>query len=374
MPYRDMPYRQVPKNVRYDTRMGREKGDMKKISKTVLVILILIIFAVLAARKILPEAGIDTLLSAGGGKRPDMDDDATYIILKPDKATGQVTGPAGNNAGKPDDDEENYGDGDGKSGDGTEYLINEEGTTVAERIRPPEGFERVEPEAGSFGEFLRNLPLKPHGAKVRYFDGRVKPWDVHAAVIDMDVGEKDLQQCADAVIRLRAEYLYSKGLYDRIHFNFTSGFNAEYKKWMEGYRIRVSGNEAQWVKREDRDAGYESFRKYLDIVFAYAGTMSLSREMEKTDPQDLEPGDVFLEGGRPGHCVIVVDMAENPETGEKVFIIAQSYMPAQDIHILKNPSKDDGDPWYPADFGDTLVTPDWTFTADQLYRFADADT
>ena len=64
-------------------------------------------------------------------------------------------------------------------------------------------------------------------------------------------------------------------------------------------------------------------------------------------------------------------MAVDPERGEKVFIIAQSYMPAQDIHILKNPSKRDGDPWYPLDFGDELVTPEWTFTADQVYRFAD---
>ena len=146
-------------------------------------------------------------------------------------------------------------------------LIDERGVTVAGRIRPPEGFERLKPESGSFGEFLQNLPLKPHGTRVRYYDGNVKPWDVHAAVIDLDVGERDLQQCADAVIRLRAEYLYSKGLYDQIHFNFTNGFNAEYKKWMEGYRIRVSGNDARWVKQKDRDTGYGCFREYLDGVY-----------------------------------------------------------------------------------------------------------
>ena len=142
---------------------------------------------------------------------------------------------------------------------------------------------------------------------------------------------------------------------------------------MEGYRIRVSGNEARWVEQESRDASYGSFRKYLDVVFTYAGTLSLSQEMDRIDADELQPGDVFLRGGSPGHCVIVVDMAVDPETGRKVFLIAQSYMPAQDIHILKNPAKGDGDPWYPLDFGDTLDTPEWMFTADEVYRFPGGD-
>lgn len=250
-------------------------------------------------------------------------------------------------------------------------LINEEGATAAERISAPEGFERVGLDEGSFGEYLRYLPLKPHGSRVKYYDGTTKPWDVHAAVVDMDVGDRDLQQCADAVIRLRAEYLYKNGMYDRIHFNFTNGFNAKYSKWAEGYRISVRGNDAVWVEGGSKGTDYGSFRKYLDMVFSYAGTLSLSREMKNIGIEDMQPGDVFLKGGSPGHCVIIIDMAQNPRTGERVFLIAQSYMPAQDIHILKNPAKDDGDPWYPAEFGDELVTPEWTFTKDQLYRFAD---
>ncbi len=250
-------------------------------------------------------------------------------------------------------------------------LINEEGLTEAERILPPDGFDRVTLEEGSFCEYLRNLPLKPQGSPVRYYDGSIKPWDVHVAVIDLDVGKRDLQQCADAVMRLRAEYLYSKKLYDQIHFNFTNGFNAEYKKWMDGYRIKVTGNKAVWVKQGSSGTDYESFRKYLDVVFAYAGTLSLSKEMENIELKDIRTGDVFLKGGSPGHCVIVLDMAENPQTGEKVFLTAQSYMPAQDIHILKNPSNEGGNPWYPLDFGDELVTPEWTFSKDQVYRFTD---
>jgi hypothetical protein len=125
-------------------------------------------------------------------------------------------------------------------------LVFPEGKTVQERISTPEGCDRIDLQKGSFGEYLRNLPLKPDGSKVAYYNGEIKPNDVYAAVIDLDVGKRDLQQCADSVIRLRAEYLYGKGLYDQISFNFTNGFKADYSNWIKGSRIKVSGNKAGW--------------------------------------------------------------------------------------------------------------------------------
>ncbi len=250
-------------------------------------------------------------------------------------------------------------------------IINEEGKTIEKRFNTPDGFERIKVEDGSYGQYLRTFQLKPNGSKVHYYNGDVKPWDVHEAVLDIDVGEKDLQQCADAVMRLRAEYLYGKGLYNKIHFNFTNGFKADYSNWMQGNRIAVSGNKVHWVKRSGYSKEYSSFRDYLDMVFSYAGTLSLSREMQKTTIEEMRIGDVFLKGGTPGHCVIIMDMAENKETGEKLFMLAQSYMPAQEIHVLKNPENTDLSPWYSVEFDDTLNTPEWQFSRDQLYRFKD---
>ena len=250
-----------------------------------------------------------------------------------------------------------------------EQLFNYTGGTVVERITPPEGFTRIETEAGSFGQYLRNLPLKPHGSEVKYYNGSVKQKNSHAAVIDLDVGDRDLQQCADAVIRLRAEYLYGKGQYDKIYFNFTNGFKADYARWMQGNRIVVENNKAYWVGKTGYSNDYDSFRRYLDMVFAYAGTLSLSIEMQKVSLADIRIGDVFLKGEDPGHCVIILDMAENKATGKKLFLIAQSYMPAQDIHILKNPGDENIGPWYPVDFGEILKTPEWTFNKSQLFRF-----
>lgn len=245
-----------------------------------------------------------------------------------------------------------------------ESFIYTEGQTIKERFLVPQGFERIEPEADSFGEYLQNLPLKADGTKVSYFDGREKLKDVYLAVVDFTLGNKDLQQCADAVMRLRAEYLYEKGRFDEIAFHFVSGFHAEFSKWAAGNGISVNGNQVTWKSNVDNNNSYESFQKYLDVVYTYASTLSLEKELIEKPLSDLEIGDVFIQGGSPGHCVIVVDAALNPGSGEKFFILAQSYMPAQDIQILKGDSEDS--PWVSADIQEKLRTPEWTFNIEDL--------
>ncbi|UKS29567.1 DUF4846 domain-containing protein [Paenibacillus sp. HWE-109] len=252
-----------------------------------------------------------------------------------------------------------------------QQLIYAQGTKVMERIAVPNGYERVPVEDGSYGNYLRNLPLKPHGSKVHLFNGELKANEVYEAVLDVDVGERDLQQCADAVMRLRAEYLYGSGKYDKIHFNFTNGFKADFATWRKGNRIEVSGNKVSWTKRGAASDSYEVFRSYLNMVFAYAGTLSLSKEMKQVPLSEMQAGDVFLEGGTPGHAIVILDMAQNPKTGEKLFILAQGYTPAQDIHILQNEANGEGNPWYSTAFEGNLKSPEWTFTREQLYRFTD---
>lgn len=243
-------------------------------------------------------------------------------------------------------------------------LINTDGQTIAERFDVPQGFVRLESEEKSFAHYLQNLPLKPDGTKVKYYDGREKPGYAYLAVVDFNLGERDLQQCADAVIRLRAEYLYDEERFDEIHFNFVSGFKAEFSKWANGYGISVNGSNVSWINNSNNDHSYESFQKYLDNVYAYASTLSLENELIVKPLSDLAIGDVFIQGGSPGHCVIVVDMAANENTGEKIFMLAQSYMPAQDIQILKGDSEES--PWFSADIEDILKTPEWTFKDSDL--------
>lgn len=250
-------------------------------------------------------------------------------------------------------------------------LIDPAGTTISTRIHIPEGYQNVEVPAGSFQAYLRELPLKPNGAKVKYYDGRIKsPKGVYIAVVDLEIGKKDLHQCADAVMRLRAEYLWKNQKYDRIHFNFTNGFRVDYAEWMKGKRIVVNGNKTRWSQHAEPSNTYSDLWNYLQIIFSYAGTLSLSKEMEPVSINDLNIGDVFIQGGSPGHAVIVVNAAKNPQTGEKIFLLAQSYMPAQEIQVLVNPADKRLSPWYTVPADGEVKTPEWDFKTTDLKRFA----
>ena len=164
------------------------------------------------------------------------------------------------------------------------------------------------------------------------------------AVLKMKLTDGNLQQCADSVIRLYAEYYYKQKKYDRIKFHLTNGFEVGFSKWSQGMRVKVDGNKTYWVHSEKADSSYKIFDSYLKFVFTYAGTLSMVQESKKISEKDIQPGDIFIYGGSPGHVEMVVDVCENKD-GDKAFLLGQGYMPAQQFHILKNPA-DENDPWY----------------------------
>lgn len=73
----------------------------------------------------------------------------------------------------------------------------------------------------------------------------------------------------------------------------------------------------------------------------------------------------------PEHAIIVIDVAVNPKTGKKVFLLAQSYMPAQQTHVLVNPNNRGLSPRYElsATDEDYITTSEWTFQKKDLKRF-----
>ena len=209
--------------------------------------------------------------------------------------------------------------------------------TVESRFRPPRGYERVAVSEGGFAEWLRGLPVYPGRGTIHLYDGTPrKTIGTHVAVLAVDVGDRDLQQCADAVIRLRAEYLRCAGRESEIAFRFTSGDLATWSDWQEGMRPRVDGERVSWARTGSRGSDYASFRAYLETVFTYAGTSSVEKELEPVvDPALIEPGDVFIVGGFPGHAMLVLDVAEN-RRGARVFLLCQSLQPAQEIHVVQS--------------------------------------
>lgn len=216
--------------------------------------------------------------------------------------------------------------------------------TIAAIDTPP-GYARLHCATGSFGEWLRAVPLKTNKTVYLYNGHLKKDQSVQFAVLDMPVGTKDLQQCADAIMRLRAEFLFSKKRFSEIAFKDNNG------KW---YR---------WEGTNDRVA----FERYLEKVFGWCGSASLEKQLHSVpDSITIQPGDVFITGGFPGHAMIVADVAIN-DKGKPVFLLAQSYMPAQDIHIVNNPASRPLSPWY--EINEIIDTPEWSFLKRQLRRW-----
>lgn len=211
----------------------------------------------------------------------------------------------------------------------------------------PAGFERVKADPGSFAGFLQNTGLKAH-TTVYLYNGQPKQnQDAQYVLLNISTGNKDLQQCADAVMRLRAEYLFTQKQFDQIIF---------YDNDHTAYTFS-----APFTR--------EHFDKYLARVFGMCGSASLSKQLKPVGKfSDIQPGDVIIRGGFPGHAVIVMDVALNI-AGKKIYLLAQSYMPAQDIHVLKNPASADLTPWYEVNDDNIIRTPEYTFKQRELMRW-----
>lgn len=248
------------------------------------------------------------------------------------------------------------------------YVISQ-GMTLKDRIRVPKGYVRRPADAGSFQEYVRSYPMKADQSPVLLYDGREKSNQAaQASIFDMPVFDSDLQQCADSIIRIYAEYFRSVEAYDRIVFHLTNGFSMDYQTWREGNRLSVEGNHVSWIKKTAPDDSHESFLLYLKYVMMYAGTLSLDEECTPVDIGGIQAGDMFIKGGSPGHCVMVADVAEDA-AGNRCFLLAQGYMPAQDFHVLNNPLHDE-DPWYYlSELTYPLSTPEYTFSEGSFKRW-----
>jgi len=249
-------------------------------------------------------------------------------------------------------------------------FINENGTTVKQRILLPSNFKRTSYNSNSFSDYIQNYNLKPFGTQVINYDGNPYLYqEGHVGVLELPVPSNGLQQCADALIRMRAEYLWETNQKEKIGFNFTSGHYCSWKKYAEGYRPKIKGNKVTFYKTASANASKENFYKYLNLIFMYSGTQSLYSELPKINSiAKVEIGDMLIYPGSPGHVIMVVDKATNSE-GENLFIFAQGNTPAQSVHIIKNPSDLSLSPWFQVEIGEYVEIPTYYFNEAKFIRF-----
>ncbi|MBE7686747.1 hypothetical protein F6A46_00685 [Tenacibaculum finnmarkense genomovar ulcerans] len=246
---------------------------------------------------------------------------------------------------------------------------NKSAETIRGRISCPTDYSRENYDTSSWKFFLQNLKLLPDKSKILDFTGNpISNQSSHVAIINYDVGNRDLQQCADAIIRLRAEYLYEQKAFDKIEFKFTSGHNYKWTDHAKGIRPQVQGNSVTFQQTTNADASYSNFRHYLDIVFMYAGTISLNRDLKKIfRNKNLEIGDIIIKGGSPGHAVLIVDSAHDAN-GNYLYLLAESYIPAQSIHVLKS-SDSESSPWFKINKQGAISSERYYFNNPNIRRF-----
>ncbi|MCW3160116.1 DUF4846 domain-containing protein [Chryseobacterium oryctis] len=229
-------------------------------------------------------------------------------------------------------------------------TINRDKNTIKERFPAPKDYQWIEEKPNSFGHFIENFKLKSYGSPIlKYDETPISTQHLHEAVFDIDTGNKDLQQCADAVIRLRAEYLFKNKKFDEIKFHFTSGDLVSWNDYKNGIRAFVKGNNVNFRKTADFDDSYQNFRNYLDLIFNYAGTISLNKETQPvTKNSELKTGDILITPGSPGHVVFIAGVVQNNE-GKRLYLLGEGFTPAQSIHIVSNPFDRNISPWYDLD-------------------------
>jgi len=237
-------------------------------------------------------------------------------------------------------------------------------------ISLPQGFNYVDDGDPAYSNWLLDLKLKKNKT-VYLYNGKLKSdQDAQYAVIDLAIGKKDLVQCADAAMKLRADYLFEKHFYDQIKFLTTSGDVLSFKSWLNGIRWKEkAGKLIAYSSGKKENTIHQDYDLFMEFVFSFCGTYSLSKQMTPVDDnRSIQPGDVFVYGGFPGHAVTVMAVARN-EDGNKIFLLSQGYMPAQDIHILRNYANTDLNPWYAVTEMFPLFTPQWEFKEGSLKRW-----
>ena len=230
-----------------------------------------------------------------------------------------------------------------------------------DRFPTPVGLTRVAVDAGGFAAWLRDVPVRADRRTVLDYRGRTVP-AAAAAVVALDLGDGDLQQCADTIIRLHAEFMWATGRSADAAYHFTSGHQSSWPAWLAGERFHIQGARVERLAGPARREDHATFRAWLQHLFRYSGTLSMALDSRSVGVDEaVAAGDFFVDPGSPGHAVMVLDVGVSRD-GRRWGLVGQGYTPAQELHILTAawPDVIEG-VWFALPEGqhDTLEVPSW---------------
>ena len=230
-------------------------------------------------------------------------------------------------------------------------LISENKKTIYTKVKTPKEFIRVKPH-NEFAAFINNLPLKSDKLKARLYDGSEKINDyVYIGVIDLIQPKNNVQYNGNAIIRLRAEYLYRTKQFDRIDF-----------------KINPRQDLKSFKEFAQNDFSQKKFNEFIEYLLYNYNPNTLHHHLKSVSLQEMQIGDIFVQRSQSrGHAAIVIDMATD-EMGNKLFLLAQAFYPGQDIYIASNLDNEEINPWYVLKDG-PILTPEWRFMPNDLMRF-----
>lgn len=196
---------------------------------------------------------------------------------------------------------------------------------LAKGITVPAGYAAIEYQANSYSYWITRRPLK-NGLEIADHAGRKVPAGSYSvyAVLDLPLlFSGDLEQCADYAMRLWAEYHKDTGKLDRLYLFDYNG------------------------RRQNFQTSRLSYRSFLRRAFANSNSHSLKKGCIPVDTSALTPGDMVVqnERGGVGHVSVVMNVCRN-SSGQKLYLMGFSYMPAQEFHIEKAPEGYGTDGWF----------------------------
>jgi hypothetical protein len=208
--------------------------------------------------------------------------------------------------------------------------------TLNQRFSEPPHFRRIEVAPGTFSDWIRWLPLAPPGTGV--FDaGKDKtvptePDQAVAAVAALDVHAED---SSDILLRLHAEWRYSKGSRD-VKYLTNASRVMTLDKWLQGDRIIQRNGDWRWMPSAPPTAEYHysDLRDFLDAFYPWSDPRALAMQGRVLGPNDVVPGDYFVHAGKDPTLVVVLDVAMNAQ-GEPAMLLAHVAAPRQSMYVMR---------------------------------------